>query len=220
MATGTAEYTADVAEKTTAYLTAVEDCLVLLPQALAVYDDTPAFTETAVELGAQESACDDHRRRLRGAVGRAGPESTALYLRGAELTELFTMVDAVPDATESFVQDLDAMSPTLTETTARRLEDIAALACQANELLTQAIDAYVHALVTDDSAPPITDAIERITDLESQCDHYRNEIVSQAFDRQSTADALVRRKLVQSLDAVPNAIEDAADQLMFCWTDL
>jgi len=220
MATGTAEYTTDVADKTTTYLTAVEDCLVLLPQALAVYDDTQAFTDSAVELGERESVCDDYRRQLCGAVGRARPEFTALYLHGAELTELFTMVDAVPDATESFIQDLDAMSPTLTETTARRLEDIAALVCQANELLTQAIDAYVHALVTDDAAPPIADAIDRITDLESQCDHYRTEIVTQAFDRQATADALVVRELVQSLDAVPNAIEDAADQLMFCWTDL
>jgi uncharacterized protein Yka (UPF0111/DUF47 family) len=158
MATGTAEYTTDVADKATTYLTAVEDCLVLLPQALAVYDDTQAFTDATVELGDQESVCDDYRRVLCEAVGRARPEFTALYLHGAELTELFTMVDAVPDAAEAFVQDLAAMAPTLTETTARRIEDIAALVCQANTLLTQATDAYVQALVTGDSAPPITDA--------------------------------------------------------------
>jgi uncharacterized protein Yka (UPF0111/DUF47 family) len=220
MAPGPAEYTTDVAEKATAYLTAVEDCLVLLPQALAVYDDARTFTDTTAELGQQESVCDEHRRRLCGAVGRARPEFSALYLRGAELTELFTMVDAVPDAAETFVRDFDAMSPALAEATARRMQDMAALVCQASELLTRAIETYVRALVTDDSVPPVAGAVERITELESQCDQYRNEIVARAFEQQSTADALVVRELVQSLDAVPDAVEDAADQLVFCWSDM
>ena len=220
MATGTAEYTAGVADKTTTYLTAVEDCLALLPRALAVYDDAQAFTDATADLGAQESVCDEHRRRLCGAVGRARPEFPALYLRGAELTELFTMVDTVPDAAETFVQDFDAMSPALTDATVRQMQDIAALAYQASELLAQAVETHVRALVTDDSAPPIASAVERITELESQCDQYRDEIVARAFEQQSTADALVVRELVQSLDAVPDAIEDAADQLVFCWSDV
>lgn len=220
MGTGTAEHTADVADRTGTYLTAVEDCLVVLPQALAVYGDTQAFADATAELGRQESVCDDYRRRLCGAVGRARPEFTALYLRGAELTELFTMVDAVPDAAETFVRDLDAMSPTLTGPTAERLADIAALACEANALLTEAIEAYVRALATDDSPPAIADAVDRITELESQCDQYRDEIVARAFEGRSTADALVVRELVRSLDAIPDAIEDAADQLVFCRADM
>lgn len=219
MATGTTEHTTDVADRTATYLTAVEDCLRVLPRALAVYGESQAFADATAELGRKESVCDDHRRRLCGTVGRARPEFAALYLRGAELTELFTMVDAVPDAAERFVRDLDSMSPALTEPTVDRLEEVAALACEANALLTEAIEAYVRALVTDDPAPAIADAVERITDLESQCDQYRDEIVARAFERQSTVDALVVRELVRSLDAVPNAIEDAADQLMLCWAD-
>jgi uncharacterized protein Yka (UPF0111/DUF47 family) len=219
MGTGTAEHTTDVADRTATYLTAVADCLVALPQALAVYGDA-RFADAAAELGRRESVCDDHRRRLCGAVGRARPEFSALYLRGAELTELFTMVDAVPDAAETFVRDLDAMSPTLAEPTVDRLADIAALACEATALLTEAIEAYVRALVTDDDAPAIADAVDRIRDLESQCDQYRDELVARAFERRSTADALVVRELVRSLDAVPDAIEDAADQLAFCCADM
>lgn len=219
MAPETASYTAVVTDETTAYLDAVTDCLVLLPEALAAYGDTQAFADASAALGQQESTCDDHRQRLCGAIGRARPAFTDLYLRAAELSELFRMVDAVANAAEAFIRDLGAMSPSLADTTRRRLEDIAALACQATTLLTDAVESYVRALAANEPTPPITEAVERIRGLESQCDQYRETIVARAFERDTTANALAVRELAQSLDAIPDAVEDAADQLVFCWTD-
>lgn len=219
MATRSPDYADIVAEKTVTYLDAVEDCLVLLPQTLSAAADGRPLTDASDALVEQESVCDQHRRRLCGAIGRSRPNYTDVYLRAADLAELFSMVDAIPDAAERFVRDFEAMSPSLSESTLTTLQDVAVLTLSGVKLLTDAIETYVESLLTDGPNPPVGDAVDRISKLESQCDQYRNDVLSQAFEAHSTADALVVRALLQSLDAVPNAVEDAADHLLFCWSD-
>lgn len=217
MATQTTEYAAVVTDRTETYLDAVEDCLLLVPQALSAYDDG-SFPETTTALVKQESVCDEHRRQLRHAIGRAQPNFTDVYLRAADLAELFSLVDEVPNAAEAFVRDLDAMSPTLDDETLTAYADVATLAVSATQLLAQGISAYVEALVTTGPTPDVSDTVDRIAALESRCDDHRNRVISRAFERRPTDEALTVRALTQSLDAVPDATEDAADHLLFCGT--
>ncbi|QIO21480.1 hypothetical protein [Haloarcula sp. JP-L23] len=219
MAIPTAEYANTVTTRTATYLDAVADCVLLLPQILAAYDDDPARREAlTTQLADRESACDDHLRSLRTDIARATPNFTDVYLRADALVELYACIDEIPNAAETFVRDLDAVSPELDPQTLATFTDVAALAARATRLLVSTTRGYVQSLTTAGPSPHVSGTVDRIAGIESQCDDRRHAVTSRAFDDLAVEDALLVRDLARSLDTVPDAVEDAADHLRFCWS--
>jgi len=214
MGTSSTAYADTVTTRTDAYLAAVERCLDCLPRAVAMYGDE-GFEDVARLLAERESTCDERLRALRSTLRSADPNFTHAYLRASDLAALFDSVDEVPNAAEAFVRDLDAMAPALADDTQRAFAAVAADTVRATELLTGAVRTYVGAMVTPGPTPAIAEPVERVAALETECDEHRRAVCRRAFAGGPTPQALVVRELAQSLDAVPDAAEDAGDRLLF-----
>jgi len=215
MATLTDEYGDDVLEATVAYLADVRDCVSLLPTALERYG-TDEFGPTAQSLCERESACDASLREIRRLLGDAAPPNyTEVYLRTGEVMRLYAAVEAVPNATERFVRQLDTIDPDLSQSVRTEFGAMAATTVEAADLLADLTEACVVDLVGGGETGGYTAEIERIAALESDCDGHRAAVVEEAFARLETAEALLVRDLAASLDAAPDAVEDAADHLLF-----
>lgn len=132
MATSTTDYADVLTTRTATYLDAVADCLALLPRTLTAYGDPTERAAMVRRLAALESDCDDHLRSLRTTVAHADPNFTGAYLRADDLSELYALVDEIPNAAETVVRDLEAIDAPLDEATLTAFTDVAALAARAN----------------------------------------------------------------------------------------
>lgn len=215
MVTDTVEYADDVTSETDGYLRAVEACLDSLPAALEAYGDTN-FEEAAATLSAHESAADEQLRDLRGLLGRlAPPNYTEVYLRTGEVMRLYALVDDVPDGAERFVRDLETVEPVFSAPVREEFAAMASLSVEITGLLTDVTAQFVHDLLTSGETTPLTDDVERIAALESECDAHRRAAVEHAFAQRATTEAMLVRDMAASLDAVADVAEDAADHLLF-----
>jgi len=214
MGTATDEYAESVTAATTDYLDSVRACTALLPATVLRYGE-PAFQETAERLADRETACDEHLRDVRRLLGDAEPNYTDVYLRTAEVMELYELLDDVPNAAERFVRDLDAIRPDLSAATRDDFAKLSALASRATWLLTDLLDVYVTQLVTAGPGSAVLGEVQRVGGLEARADDRKFTVVTRSFDRLETADAVVVRELAESLDATLDAAEDAADHLLF-----
>lgn len=214
MARAEESYADAVTVTTTEYLTAVRECVAVLPATVLRYE-TDRFDEHVQRLSERESACDERLRELRRLCGRAKPNFTDVYLRTDEVMELYAMVDRVPNAAERFVRELDATRPTLDAATADDLAEMAALTARVTGVLADAIEAYASGLVSTAQPADPRDEIDLIADLESRADARKHDVVARAFAGGTDAEALLVRDVAESLDATLDAAEDAADHLLF-----
>jgi len=198
------------------YLSAVRECIAVLPATVLRYE-TDEFETLTSRLCERESNCDAALRKLRRLCGRATPNFTGVYLQAGAVMELYAAVDEVPNAAEDFVRQLDAIRPTLAPQTADDLAEMAALATRATGVLADAIETYAESLVT--SGPPADPrgAVEQIAALESRADDRKQRIVRRAFADGPTAPSIVVRDLTAALDETLDAVEDAADHLLFMY---
>lgn len=215
MDTATREYATAVRESTDTYLERATDCVGHLPDALDAYGRDPSAFETAVDrIAARESDCDDALRAVRALLGESPPNYTAAYLRADDLARLYVALDAVPNSVERFARELRAIEPDLGDDLRATFREMAVLTGDATAVLAGATDDYVGDLVTEGDLTPVADAVEEVSALESECDDLKYRALFRAFDAYPTADALVVRSLVLTLDAAVDAAEDAADQLL------
>lgn len=214
MARAAQSYADAVTTTTTQYLHAVEECLDALPTVVHTYE-SDRFEEQVCLVSDHESACDDHLRTLRRLCGQATPNFTGVYLNAGAVMELYALVDAVPNAAERFVRDLAAKRPQLSTGVADDLAEMATLSARVTGLLTDAIEAYVEALVTEGRAPDPRGEVDLIADLEHRADAMKHGVVERAFADGATPEAIVVRELADALDATLDAAEDAADHLLF-----
>ena len=91
------------------YLSAVRECIAVLPATVLRYE-TDEFETLTSRLSERESNCDAALRKLRRLCGRATPNFTGVYLQAGAVMELYAAVDEVPNAAEDFVRlsDLQA----------------------------------------------------------------------------------------------------------------
>ena len=214
MARAEGNYADAMTTSTDEYLTAVRECVAVLPATVLRYE-TDQFEEYVDLLSDRESTCDDHLRDLRRLCGRADPNFTDVYLRTGEVMELYATVDAVPNAAERFVRELESTRPTFTPETADDLAEMAALSARVTGVLADAIESYADSLVSDAVPADPGGDIDLIADLESRADARKHRIVTRTFANGPSAEALLVRDLVNSLDATLDAAEDAADHLLF-----
>ncbi len=214
MATVTDEYGDAVTEATGEYLSAVRSCVSVLPASLLAYGED-GFEERVDRLAGRESTCDVRLRELRSLLGEARPNYTEVYLRTAEVMELYAAVDAVPDAAEVFLRELSAVDPDLRPATVDDLAAMAGYTSRATILLADVVERFVGSLVSPGTGAPVADAVDQIDDLERQCDALRHDVVERALADRPTPEAILVRDLAERLDEAANAAEDAADHLLF-----
>ncbi|WP_276301162.1 DUF47 domain-containing protein [Halorussus lipolyticus] len=215
-------YAEEVCALTEQYLERVAEATAALPAALDAYDeDADAFEEATQTVADHESACDETLRDLRTAVGKSMPPNySRFYLRIDDVSRLYAAIDEIPNRAERFVRELRAMRPALDDRTRETCREMALLVHEAASALADLTADYVARLVApeaapDDPTPGVTERVDELAVLESECDGLKYDALSAAFDAHSTADALVVRELVLTLDAAMDAVEDVGEQLLF-----
>jgi uncharacterized protein Yka (UPF0111/DUF47 family) len=204
-----------VRERTDACVDAVEECVALLPAVLDRYGDPEGVDAAVAALGDAESRCDDRCRDLQRHLSASlVPSFTGYYLRNADLVSLVSTLDAVTTAAERFGKEFGATDPTLDPASVEAFRAHAATTVEATALFSEAARRYVDAL-DGDAAPAFDGAIVRIRELEEDCDDLKYALVERSFERHDPAPAHVRKDLAVTADAVPNAVEDAADHLVY-----
>lgn len=215
MATDTEEYATAVTSETDAYLAAVRDCVARLPDAVEAYGEA-GFADVCEQVHDRESAADARLRELRALLGEfAPPNYTDVYLQTGDVMRLYALVDEVPDGAERFVRDLTTIGPSLPGPVREQFAAMAALIVGIVDALVDLVTRLVADMVGAGEAASLTDDVERLADIESDCDARRERAVEVAFAGRATADALVLRDLAYSLDGVADAAEDAADHVVF-----
>jgi hypothetical protein len=226
------EYAAEVCALTERYLEQVAETTAALPVALDAYaEDEDAFEEAARTVAERESACDATLRDLRTAVGKSMPPNySQFYLRIDDVSRLYAALDEIPNRVERFVRELRAMRPALDDRTRATCREMALLVREAVAALADLTADYVERLVapeascggpeTDDSEvgdseASVTERVDSLAALESECDGLKYDALSSAFDAHPTAEALVVRELVVTLDAAMDAVEDVGDHVLF-----
>ena len=216
MVTATGATAEEVLSSTELYLEQVETCTSHLPDAVDAYGTDPdAFVAAVDRLSAVESECDATLRELRTLVGEALPPNfTEVFLRVEDVSTLYARIDVVPNRAEQFARELGAMDPGLSRETRDSLRGMATLVAEATTVLTDATGAYVEGLVTAGEPVRVRDAVESVAALEGECDGHKYVALRRAFGTLPTAEALVVRQLLLSIDAAMDAAEDAADHLL------
>ncbi|GGM64900.1 uncharacterized protein Yka (UPF0111/DUF47 family) [Halarchaeum rubridurum] len=207
---------ADLADAVSAFCEGVRDCTAHLPVAVAAYGDgeTGTFHESAAAAAATESACDDRARDVRDGLVALDPALTGVYLRARDLLELLSRIDAVANAVEDALAALAAMEPDV-EGVAETLVSLADRAAECAARLCDAVEGYVAALC-DDRRPSVEHGdLDAVRDLEDRCDDLKRPALAAAFAPGLSVNGLALREVVLALDAVPNAVEDAADHFSF-----
>ncbi len=193
-----------IEELSETYLEEVTECVSALD---GVFDGTESGVERVESL---ESRCDETGRALRSALGAAAPTFRGVYLQAGDLAEFYTRTDEVANHAEAVALDYRATGAYLGPVRPH-LREMVADAVVASAHLETATAAYL----ADGEDDTVSEAVSRIRELERACDDRRHDAVRVAFEQRDAADALVVRELVRGVDAVVDAVEDAADHIEF-----
>lgn len=181
------------------------ECVSLLPTAIRRYaDDDPDFDDAVERLSTLESRCDEQVQSFRRSIADAGPAFSDAYLFAPDLLDLAYDVDRIASESEQFVQELAAIEPSLSLAAEKSTIEHARRSAAACDRLRRSVD-----VALDDR--PCGDGVDAIRAAESACDRLKYETITGAAGPPGRV--LMIREFAVTLDAVPNAIEDAADRL-------
>lgn len=205
--------------QTAAYLDRIDDCVALLPRALDEYANDGPYRETGDEIAAIESECDDQVRAITGTITNAGPDdigllNTRINFNESALLDFYTELDVVPNHTERIVQEVVMMRPDADVDSFRDMREMADRIAEMTAVLGDVVERFVHGLARSDATETLTEGIEAIRDLESECDELRNSAIETAFADESIDQPLVHRELAILLDELANAMEDLTDRMV------
>jgi uncharacterized protein Yka (UPF0111/DUF47 family) len=205
--------------KTVAYLGRIDDCVALLPRAFEEYASEGDYRETGNEIAAIESDCDDLVREIRGVITNAGPDdigllNTRINFNESALLDFYTELDVVANHTERIVQEVVMMRPAADVDPFRDMREMAARIVEMTAVLADVVERFVHGLARSDATETLTEGIESIRALESECDGLRNDAIETAFADDAIGEPLVYRELAILLDELANTIEDLTDRIV------
>ena len=205
--------------QTAAYLDRIDDCVELLPRALDEYATDGPFEETSDEIAAIESECDERVREITETITAAGPDdigllNTRINFNESALLDFYKELDVVANHTERIVQEVAMMRPAADVAPYRDMAAMAERIAEMTELLADVATRFVRGLARSDGTETLTEGIEAIRGLESECDELRNDAIATAFRDDAIADPLVYRELAVLLDELANAIEDLTDRMV------
>ena len=205
--------------RTETYLDRIDDCVALLPRALDEYAGDGPYRETADEIAAIESECDDLVREIRGVITNAGPDdigllNTRINFNESALLDFYTELDVVANHTERIVQEVIMMRPDADVEPFRDMREMATHIVEMVAVLGDVVGRFVHGLARSDATETLTEGIESIRALESECDELRNDAIATAFADDAAGEPLVYRELAILLDELANTIEDLTDRVI------
>ena len=202
---------------TAEYLGELESCVGCLRPLIRTYGDEPdEFDRQVTAIHARESACDDLLRELRTLLGESMPANfTGVFLLPGEVVSLFGRIDAVANAVERVAVDLATMRPPVSDPVRDDLLVMVSYTEAATTRLTEATAALAAHLCEPGADFDATADVGAIRRLEGQADEIEQRLLGDAFADGSSLDALVVRELLVGFDAIPDAIEDAADHLVY-----
>ena len=206
-------------EHTETYLDRINDCVALLPRALDEYASDGPYRETADEIAAIESECDGLVREIRGVITNAGPDdigllNTRINFNESALLDFYTELDVVANHTERIVQEVIMMRPDADVGPFGDMREMAARIVEMVAVLGDVVARFVHGLARSDATETLTEGIESIRALESECDELRNDAIATAFADDAIGEPLVYRELAILLDELANTIEDLTDRII------
>jgi len=206
-------------EHTETYLDRINDCVALLPRALDEYASDGPYRETADKIAAIESECDGLVREIRGVITNAGPDdigllNTRINFNESALLDFYTELDVVANHTERIVQEVIMMRPDADVDPFRDMRETAARIVEMVAVLGDVVGRFVHGLARSDATETLTEGIESIRALESECDELRNDAIATAFADDAIGEPLVYRELAILLDELANTIEDLTDRII------
>jgi len=190
------------------FLESVRECVDLLPTLLTQYRrDADAFAETVDRIDAIESRCDSLVRGLRHElVTGEAPDPSA----GGTL-QLLDDADRIVSRAERFAKELAAIRPELPVPVDGTLQDLARTASEATALFVGAVDEEL----LGRSGEQLSGRCQRVRTLERECDERKYELLDRLFHDPRVDDPLLLKDLVTTFDEIPNAVEDAADRLLY-----
>ncbi len=198
----------DDPERMRTFFESVRECVDLLPTLLTQYRrDADAFDETVDRIDAIESRCDSLVRGLRHElVTGEAPDPSA----GGTL-QLLDDADRIVSRAERFAKELAAISPELPVPADGTLLDLARTASEATALFVGAVDEEL----LGRSGEQLSGRCQRVRTLERKCDERKYELLDRLFHDPRVDDPLLLKDLVTTFDEIPNAVEDAADRLLY-----
>lgn len=210
----------ELAGSVTELLSAIVDGTDLLRTVIETYGTDPAAFNRAVErLGRLESRCDELVIDVRRVVTDEMPPSfSRTYLHSGDVVAAVVAADAIVSTAETVANELSTMRPDLGGDVLAALRQLAWHAHDATQYLAAAFEVCVlddrdEARLGKQRVADVGDALSTIRRLERDCDAIKYDLLREAFDGGTTAEALVVRELVVTVDDVANAAEDAADHL-------
>ncbi|SNZ13051.1 TIGR00153 family protein [Natronoarchaeum philippinense] len=190
-----------------AFVESVRECVGQLPTLLSQYrGDDEAFEETVAEIDAIESQCDATVRSLRHSLVSGVDGAT-----NAGTLQLLDDIDRIVSRTERFAKELAAIRPALPVSVAGTLLDMARATVEATEMLVGAIETRWLQTSPDD----IGGQCQRVRTLERECDERKYELLERLFGDPRVDDPKLLKEFVTAFDEIPNAVEDAADRLLY-----
>lgn len=211
------ETTTEIVTETARYLQRIEVATEQLAVVLDAYGPGEPELGTAVtDLRDLESECDAIVGDLRSLVGSSTDSNVSgLSPRSGPLLAFYETADTVVNEAERFATEFAAMGPTLPGAIHDDLCRMAGFANEAAVHLSLAGTSGFEALADPDRSGSVSREAEQVRALESRCDDVKYRVLEEAFASLSPAKALVVRALANRLDAVTNAVEDAADRLVY-----
>jgi len=205
--------------QTVAYLDRIDDCVALLPRALDEYARDGASDETAAEIAAVESECDELVRGLTALITDAGPDdigllNTRINFNESALLDFYNELDVVANHTERIVQEVAMMRPDAGVEPFADMREMATRIAEMTAVLGDVVGGFVRGLARADATETLAAGIESIRALESECDDLRNDAIETAFADESIDQPLVYRELAILLDELANTIEDRTDRIV------
>jgi len=214
-----AGFGARLESRTVTYLDRVDDCVALLPRALDEYAEDGSARETVDEIAAVESDCDELVREITGLITDAGPDdigllNTRINFNESALLDFYKELDVVANHTERIVQEVTMMRPDADTAPFRDMREMATRIVEMVAVLADVVERFVRGLARADAAETLTDGIESIRGLESECDDLRNDAIATAFADDGIDQPLVYRELAILLDELANTVEDLTDRMV------
>ena len=201
------------------YLDRIDDCVALLPRALDEYASGGDYRETVDEIATIESECDELVRGITGTITNAGPDdigllNTRINFNESALLDFYKELDVVPNHTERIVQEVVMMRPDADGDPFRDMRKMATRIVEMTAVLGDVVEGFVHGLARSGATETLTEGIETIRGLESECDGLRNDAIETAFADDAVDQPLVYRELAILLDELANTIEDLTDRMV------
>jgi len=203
--------------QTTTYLDRLSTCSSYLPELLEEYESGGETDEVVEKIEETESECDEIRRSITALIANADAQdigllSTRIKFNQSALLTFYKELDIIANHTERIAQELTMIQPEAAVESYDHLREMATVIVEMTAELGTVVEQFIRSLSQPNASATLTDGIDRIRDLESQCDSIRNDAIRSAFET-GIEQPLVYREFAVLIDELANTIEDLTDQI-------